>query len=130
MPIQVQAVTDVKNAVIRNQIERLYENSPEFADGQQAIVQLEQALKEDTVLYVAIFNDKIIGAVWCQRTDQSSLLDYVVVHPANRDRGVAERLVTELCHFEEIQGVTQFQPGCGVIHRCLQNIGKLSNENH
>jgi ribosomal protein S18 acetylase RimI-like enzyme len=28
-------------------------------------------------------------------------LEYIVVHPANRGRGVAERLVEEVCRMEE-----------------------------
>ncbi|MDD9840188.1 GNAT family N-acetyltransferase, partial [Escherichia coli] len=52
-------------------------------------------------------------------------LEYIVVHPANRGRGVAERLVEEACRIEEAKGVKIFEPGCGAIHRCLAHIGKL-----
>ena len=33
------------------------------------------------------------------------MLEYIVVHPANRGRGVAERLVEEACRIEEAKGV-------------------------
>jgi hypothetical protein len=62
MPIQVEAVKSLSDAMVRNQVERLYETSPEFSDGQDAVNQLDNVLDEDTVLYTAIFNDKIIGA--------------------------------------------------------------------
>ncbi|MCH4248097.1 acetyl-CoA sensor PanZ family protein [Acinetobacter populi] len=125
MPIQVEAVTDLKDVIVRNQIERLYETSPEFGDGQDAITQLDEALDQDTVLYTAVFNDKIIGAIWSEGTGTTRLLEYVVIHPANRGRGVADRLISETCRIEEAKGVTKFEPGCGAIHRCLVHLGKL-----
>ncbi|TXJ07111.1 MAG: GNAT family N-acetyltransferase [Acinetobacter sp.] len=125
MPIQITAITDLKDVVIRNQVERLYEISPEFGSGQDAITTLENALEQDTILYVAMFNDKIIGAIWSEGTGTTRLLEYVIIHPANRNRGVADRLISEVCRIEEEKGVTTFQPGCGAIHRCLVHLGKL-----
>ncbi len=55
---------------------------------------------------------------------ESKALEYIVVHPANRGRGVAERLVEEACRMEEEKGVKQFEPGCGAIHRCLVAFGQ------
>ena len=52
-------------------------------------------------------------------------LENIVVHPANRGRGVAERLVEEVCRIEEEKGVKNFEPGCGAIHRCLAHLGKI-----
>ena len=128
MPIVVQAVHDIKDVLIRNQIERLYDISPEFINGMDAITQLEAALENNSRLYIASFNDKIIGAVWCERlTAQRSRLSYVVIHPANRGRSVAERLISELCRFEEADGICEFEPSCGATYRCLQHLGKLSD---
>lgn len=126
MPIEITAISDLQDVTIRNQIERLYEASPEFGSGQDAITELEEALEQDTILYAAIFNDKIIGAIWSQGTAEQRLLQYVIIHPANRNRGVAERLISEVCRIEEEKGVQTFQPGCGAIHRCLVHLGKLS----
>lgn len=126
MPIEITAISDLQDVTIRNQIERLYEASPEFGSGQDAITELEEALEQDTTLYAAIFNDKIIGAIWSQGTAEQRLLQYVIIHPANRNRGVAERLISEVCRIEEEKGVKTFQPGCGAIHRCLVHLGKLS----
>ncbi|WP_032017513.1 GNAT family N-acetyltransferase, partial [Acinetobacter baumannii] len=61
----------------------------------------------------------------CSGQGESKVLEYIVVHPANRGRGVAERLVEEACRIEEAKGVKIFEPGCGAIHRCLAHIGKL-----
>ena len=64
MPITVHAKTSLDNQEVREQLERLYDTSPEFSDGQDAVEQLEQNLTQYTILYTAEFNTKIIGAVW------------------------------------------------------------------
>ncbi|WP_445114665.1 GNAT family N-acetyltransferase [Acinetobacter sp. WZC-1] len=125
MPITVHARTSLESEEIRDQLERLYDTSPEFGDGQDAIEQLEQSLTQYTVLYTAEFNTKIIAAMWCTGQGEAKVLEYIVVHPANRGRGVAERLVEEACRMEEQKQVTVFEPGCGAIHRCLAHIGRI-----
>lgn len=125
MPITVHAYRSLENPEVREQLERLYDTSPEFGDGQDALEQLDQNLQQYTTLYTAEFNTKIIGAIWCSGQGESKILEYVVVHPANRGRGIAERLVEEVCRTEEAAGVKIFEPGCGAIHRCLVHIGKL-----
>ena len=125
MPITVHAKTSLENNEVREQLERLYDTSPEFGDGNDAIEQLEQNLAQYTTLYTAEFNTKIIGAVWATGQGESRTLENIVVHPANRGRGVAERLISEVCRIEEEKGVTQFEPGCGAIHRCLTALEKI-----
>ena len=125
MPITVHAKTSLENEEVRNQLERLYDTSPEFGDGKDAVEQLEQNLAQYTLLYTAEFNTKIIGALWCTGLGESKVLENIVVHPANRGRGVAERLVEEVCRIEEEKGVKVFEPGCGAIHRCLAHLGKV-----
>ena len=125
MPITVHAYRSLDNLGIRTQLERLYDTSPEFGDGQDAMEQLAQNLQQYTTVYTAEFNTKIIGAIWSTGQGESRVLEYIVVHPANRGRGVAERLVEEVCRIEEEQGVKQFEPGCGAIHRCLSHLGKI-----
>ncbi len=125
MPITVHAKTSLENQEVRDQLERLYDTSPEFGDGKDAVEQLEQNLAQYTLLYTAEFNTKIIGALWCSGQGESKVLENIVVHPANRGRGVAERLVEEVCRMEEEKGVKIFEPGCGAIHRCLAHLGKV-----
>ena len=125
MPITVHANTSIENTEVREQLERLYDTSPEFGDGQDAIEQLEQNLAQYTLLYTAVFNTKIIAAIWSTGQGESRTLENIVVHPANRGRGVAERLVSEVCRMEEEKGVKSFEPGCGAIHRCLTSLEKL-----
>ncbi|AXF44356.1 MULTISPECIES: GNAT family N-acetyltransferase [Acinetobacter] len=125
MPITVHAYTSLEKEELRSQLERLYDTSPEFGDGHDAVEQLEQNLAQYTLLYTAEFNTKVIGAIWCSGQGENKTLEYIVVHPANRGRGVAERLVEEVCRMEEANGVKVFEPGCGAIHRCLEHIGKI-----
>ena len=125
MPITVHPHTTLENDEIRSQLERLYDTSPEFADGQDAIEQLEQNLAQYTLVYTAVFNTKIIAAIWCSGQEDKRRLENIVVHPANRGRGVAERLVAEVCRMEQEKGVQHFEPGCGAIHRCLASLGKV-----
>ncbi|OTG88124.1 GNAT family N-acetyltransferase [Acinetobacter sp. ANC 4558] len=125
MPITVHPKTSIENEAIRNQLERLYDTSPEFSDGKDAIEQLEQNLLQYTLLYTAEFNTKIIAAIWCTGQGESKVLENIVVHPANRGRGVADRLVSEVCRIEQAKGVQGFEPGCGAIHRCLSKLGKI-----
>ena len=101
MPITVHAYTSLENDEVRSQLERLYDTSPEFSDGADAMEQLEQNLAQYTSVYSAEFNSKIIGAIWCTGQGESRILENLVVHPANRGRGVAERLVSEVCRMEE-----------------------------
>ena len=125
MPITVHAYTSLEKEELRSQLERLYDTSPEFGDGHDAVEQLEQNLAQYTLLYTAEFNTKVIGAIWCSGQGENKTLEYIVVHPANSGRGVAERLVEEVCRMEEAKGVKVFEPGCGAIHRCLEHIGKI-----
>ena len=125
MPITVQAYTSLENDEVRSQLERLYDTSPEFSDGADAMEQLEQNLAQYTSVYSAEFNSKIIGAIWCTGQGESRILENIVVHPANRGRGVAERLVSEVCRMEEEKCVKNFVPGFGAIHRCLANLEKI-----
>jgi ribosomal protein S18 acetylase RimI-like enzyme len=125
MPITVHPKTTIENEDVRNQLERLYDTSPEFGDGKDAIEQLEQNLSQYTLLYTAEFNTRIIGAIWCTGQGDRKTLENIVVHPANRGRGVAERLVSEVCRMEEAKGVHHFEPGCGATHRCLSKLGKI-----
>ncbi len=96
-----------------------------LATVQMPLNNLEQNLAQYTLVYTAEFNTKLIGAIWCTGQGESKTLEYIVVHPANRGRGVAERLVSEATRMEEEKGVKTFEPGCGAIHRCLAHIGKI-----
>jgi predicted GNAT family acetyltransferase len=125
MPLTVHAYTNLDDLSVKEQLVRLYETSPEFSDGDDAVEQLMAAMQQDTVIYSAEFNTKIIAAIWVSGQGNERLLQYIVVHPANRGRGIAETLVEGVCLRESALGVQNFRPGCGAIHRCLAHIGKI-----
>ena len=125
MPITIHAYSEIQDDELRAQLKRLYDTSPEFGDGDDAVQQLETAMQQGSQIYTAEFNQKVIGAVWVSGTDDTRLVQYVVVHPSNRGRGVAERLIGGVCEAEEQQGAKHFKPGCGAIHRCLSHLGKI-----
>ncbi|MEB3766949.1 acetyl-CoA sensor PanZ family protein [Acinetobacter sp. MD2] len=122
MPISVQVYTSIDDEEQRNQLERLYNSSPEFISGTIAVEQLQQQLKQYSLLYTAEFNCRIIAAIWCIGTGDTRSLQHIVVHPANRGRGVAQRLISELCRMEKAKQVEHFQPGCGAIAHYLAQL--------
>jgi hypothetical protein len=134
MPLTIHAYETLSDD-LRDQLENLYNISPEFADGTQAVEALDKALamsaKSYTTnfhakLYTAEFNDKVIAAIWVTGRGPERLLQYIVVHYANRGRGVADQLVRAVTEQEQVLGVNSFQPGCGAIHRALAHLGLVN----
>ena len=131
MPLTIHAYQTLDDD-LRDQLENLYNISPEFADGTQAVEMLEKALARSAQsyttnfhakLYTAEFNDKVIAAIWVTGCGAERLLQYIVVHYANRGRGVADHLVRVVTEQEQVLGVHSFKPGCGAIHRTLAHLG-------
>lgn len=129
-------VHETLNDDLRDQLENLYNISPEFADGQHAVEALEKAFAMSAQayttnfhakLYTAEFNDKIIAAVWVTGRGSERLLQYIVVHYANRGRGLADQLVRTVTEQEQQLGIRSFQPGCGAIHRALAHLGLIDS---
>ncbi len=127
MPLTLHALTQLDDARMREQLAHLYDTSPEFADGQDAVQQMDRALAAGDTLYVGLFNDKPIAAIWARLTNDphTRLMQYIVVHPANRGRGIADMLVRDACDREAARGVAHFKPGCGAIHRLLARQDRL-----
>jgi GNAT superfamily N-acetyltransferase len=135
MPLTFHAYETLSDD-LRDQLENLYNISPEFADGTQAVEALDKALATSAQsyttnfhakLYTAEFNDKVIGAIWVTGRGSERLLQYIVVHYANRGRGVADQLVRAVTEQEQALGVTTFEPGCGAIHRALAHLGLVNS---
>ncbi len=134
MPLTIHAYQTL-NDDLRDQLANLYDISPEFADGIQAVEALDKALARSAQsyttnfhakLYTAEFNDKVIAAIWVTGCGAERLLQYIVVHYANRGRGVADQLVRAVTEQEQALGVNNFQPGCGAIHRALAHLGLVN----
>ncbi|MDO4224041.1 MAG: GNAT family N-acetyltransferase [Acinetobacter sp.] len=124
MPVIVEQINPLNDEFLRQQVQKLYDSSHEFAYGEQAIQQLDEHLAQGGRYYAAIFNQRLIGSIWAkQQATGQILLHYIVVHPANRGRGIADRLVTEACRLEQLLGHQHFQAGCGAIASLLQRHG-------
>lgn len=106
---------------LKLRIEKLYDNSPEFASGKEAIELFEKTFAKGGQLYLGMFNGKPIAAIGCfdEGIENKRLLQYIVVHPANRGRGIAAKFIKQVTDLERKKGVTSFIPGCGAIHRIL-----------
>lgn len=133
MPITIHAY-EALNPGLADQLEDLYDTSPEFADGVVAVQKLEAALARSAQsyttnfhakLYTAEFNDKVIAAIWVTGEGAERLLQYIVVHMSNRGRGVAEQLIRAVTEHEQALGIQRFEPGCGAIHRTLAHLGLI-----
>lgn len=114
-------VAGVDDPELKLRIEKLYDTSPEFASGADAVALFESAFHRGDVLYLGMFNAKPIVAMGCFDDGQtdSKRLQYIVVHPANRGRGIAPKFIKQVTDMERKKGVKSFVPGCGAIHRVL-----------
>ena len=126
MPLESTAIQSFEQhhldePALKLRIEKLYDTSPEFASGNAATAFFEKAFAKGDRLYLGMFNDKPIAAIGCfnEGIEGSCLLQYLVVHPANRGRGIAAKFVKQVTDIERKKGNTRFVPGCAAIHRIL-----------
>ena len=99
---------------------KLYDASPEFSGGADAVATAERVLSEGGLVYVGWFNGKPVSSIMAFGPGDQRTLRWIVVHPANRGRGIADRLVCEVCRIEREAGSTHFLPGCTAIARLLR----------
>ncbi|MBK6758841.1 MAG: GNAT family N-acetyltransferase [Moraxellaceae bacterium] len=119
MPVIVSAEKNISPELAQS-LTKLYDSSPEFSDGAEAIDKANDILSDDGVLYVGWFNGKAVSAIMASGTAAQRLLHNIVVHPANRGRGIADRLLSETCRLEREQGSSYFVAGCTAIARLLR----------
>ncbi|MFW2178275.1 MULTISPECIES: GNAT family N-acetyltransferase [unclassified Moraxella] len=102
-------------------IEKLYDTSPEFTTGSEAIALFEKSLAKGNLLYLGMFNGKPICAIGCFDDGQTDTkrLQYIVVHPANRGRSISAKFIKQVTDIERKKGIRHFIAGCGAIHRVL-----------
>ena len=96
MPVIVSAEKKIHPELAQS-LTKLYDSSPEFSDGIEAIDKANDILSRDGVLYVGWFNGKAVSAIMASGTATQRLLHNIVVHPATRGRGIADRLMSETC---------------------------------
>ena len=119
MPVMVTSERQL-TPELQQGLVKLYDSSPEFSHGSDAIDKSEDVLAANGAVYVGWFNGKAVAAIMASHSADNRLLHNIVVHPANRGRGIADRLVAEACRLEREQGNTRFVAGCTAIARLLK----------
>ena len=119
MPVSVTAEKSLSPELSAG-LSKLYASSPEFASGEEAVEEAQRVLGIGGAVYVGWFNGKAVSSIMAWGPDDSRTLRWIVVHPANRGRGIADRLVGEVCRLEREQGRSHFVPGCTAIARLLK----------
>lgn len=119
MPVSVTAEKSLSPELSAG-LSKLYASSPEFGSGQEAVEEAERVLGIGGTVYVGWFNGKAVSSIMAWGPDDARTLRWIVVHAANRGRGIADRLVAEACRLEREQGRSHFVPGCTAIARLLK----------
>jgi GNAT superfamily N-acetyltransferase len=119
MPVNVSA-EQLLGPELEHGLVKLYDSSPEFSNGQEALAKGQDVLEAGGLWYVGWFNGKAVAAIMASGEPNNRTLHNIVVHPANRGRGIALRLVSEACRQEREQGSSHFLPGCTAIARLLR----------
>ncbi len=122
MPLETISINSFNdNPKLKQRVEQLYDHTHEFSSGAEAIAFFEQSFQQNTKLYLGIFNDKPICAVGCFDDGQanSRRLQYIILHPANRGRGIAQKFIKQVTEIEQSHDIQQFIGGCGAIRRIL-----------
>lgn len=104
MPVAVETLSFPLSASTADELARIYEDSPEFADPAEALAALAQAVEAGSTLYAGVFNSRHIAAVLVGGEGETRHMRYLCVHAATRGRGVAERLVAEVRRLEGSRG--------------------------
>lgn len=119
----VYAHTSIEKIEIQLALKKLYLGDAIF-EKQELLMQLKQPFKNNTVLYTANFNDKIIGAVWVTPELDAYIVHDLAIHPANRGRGIATRLVSEVERLIHQHHAVQLHTNCAVVMHILSQIKK------
>lgn len=126
MPLESIAITHFDNnriddPLLKTRLEQLYATSPDFASGDGALAVIQKYFGKGGKLYVGMFNDRPIAAllVTDDGIDGQRRLQNIVVHTANRGRGIAAKLVKQVTDLERKQGIHHFVGNDSVIQRIL-----------
>lgn len=109
------------NSELNFNIQQLYAQSPEFVSGEEAIQLFERQFRYGASLYVGMWKDKPIACIGCfdDGQDNCRRLQHVVVHPANRGRGIGAKLLKQVVDSERKKGMRQFVSGCNFTQYIL-----------
>ena len=119
MPVIVSAEQQLSPELSQH-LAKLYDSSPEFSNGEAAIAKANEVLANQGLVYIGWFNNRPVASIMASGAANNRLLHNIVVHPANRGRGIADRLMAETCRLEREKGVTHFVAGCTAIAGLLR----------
>ncbi len=99
----------------------LYDNDDAQPAGADVLSLIEKGFQRGQCLYVGMFNDKPIAAVACFDDGQTNAkrLQYLTVHPQNRNRAIDAKFIKLVYDAEVKKGVREFVPADADIHRIM-----------
>ncbi|SNT71032.1 MULTISPECIES: hypothetical protein [unclassified Psychrobacter] len=130
MPLEAIAINDLDAPLIKKparehelseRLHALYDADDSQPDGAEVLSIIEQGFKRGQYLYVGMFNDKPIAAVCCFDDGQTDAkrLQYLTVHPENRNRAIDAKFIKLVYDAEIKKGVREFVPVDPDIHHIM-----------
>lgn len=130
MPLEAIAINSLDTPLIKKparenelseRLHALYDSDDAQPTGEEVLSLVEQGFKRGQYLYVGMFNDKPIAAVACFDDGQTDAkrLQYLTVHPQNRDRAIDAKFIKLVYDAEVKKGVREFVPADADIHRIM-----------
>ncbi|MGP5371499.1 hypothetical protein [Psychrobacter alimentarius] len=130
MPLEAIAINSLDTPLIKKparknelseRLHALYDSDDAQPSGAEVLSLVEQGFKRGQCLYVGMFNDKPIAAVACFDDGQTDAkrLQYLTVHPQNRDRAIDAKFIKLVYDAEVKKGVREFVPADADIHRIM-----------
>ncbi|AMT98268.1 MULTISPECIES: hypothetical protein [Psychrobacter] len=130
MPLEAIAINSLNTPLIKKparenelseRLHALYDSDDAQPTGEEVLSLVEQGFKRGQYLYVGMFNDKPIAAVACFDDGQTDAkrLQYLTVHPQNRDRAIDAKFIKLVYDAEVKKGVREFVPADADIHRIM-----------
>lgn len=130
MPLEAIAINSLDTPLIKKparknelseRLHTLYDSDDAQPSGAEVLSLVEQGFKRGQCLYVGMFNDKPIAAVACFDDGQTDAkrLQYLTVHPQNRDRAIDAKFIKLVYDAEVKKGVREFVPADADIHRIM-----------
>jgi len=130
MPLEAIAINSLDTPLIKKparknelseRLHALYDSDDAQPTGAEVLSLVKQGFKRGQYLYVGMFNDKPIAAVACFDDGQTDAkrLQYLTVHPQNRDRAIDAKFIKLVYDAEVKKGVREFVPADADIHRIM-----------
>ncbi|WP_201587295.1 hypothetical protein [Psychrobacter jeotgali] len=140
MPLEAIAINSLDAPLIKKpardnelaeRLQALYDADDNQPSGTEVLNIIEQGFKRGQYLYVGMFNDKPIAAVGCFDDGQTDAkrLQYLTVHPQNRDRAIDAKFIKLVYDKEVKKGVRQFVPVDSDIHQIMSEYELLQVKN-